>query len=65
MPSALPSDDCQRPGDGYLATKPVASNGLSKLMQATSDQSPLTAGMRKSPDAGMKAPKANNPQVSR
>ena len=65
MSSALPSDDCCRPGDGYLAKKPLASNGLSKLMQATSDMSPLTAGQRKNPNGGMTPPKANNPQVSR
>lgn len=60
-PAEMP---CCRPGDGYLKCEPVKSNGLSKLMEAASDMSPLTAGQRRDDFSGMTAPKANNPQVS-
>lgn len=50
-----------RPFEGVLKTNPVASNGLSKLMTATSDKS----GAVKNPTAGMKPPTQSNPQVAK
>lgn len=60
----MESDDCCRPGDGYLAKEPVKSNGLSKLMEMAGDKSPLTAGQRSNPNSGMKPPTASDPRKS-
>lgn len=57
------SDDCCCPS--ILKSEPVKSNGLSKLMAATSDQSDLTSGQRTNPMAGMKNPSANKGSQSR
>lgn len=53
-------EECCCFGDGYLKRQPVKSNGLSKLVEATSDKSTFTANQRKNDFSGMEPPKSKD-----